>query len=285
MSKLHIVTVATHQDGYLDYLIESCKKNNNDIKILGYGEKWQGFNWRFLLVINYLRTLKLNDIVCFVDGYDVLCTRNLNELSNEFIKLKNKYNCKIIVGHDEIIIDKHNIIQHINSFNLRNKFGTCKNTSLNAGTYIGYVNDLLIVLQDIYNLLPNNSADDQILFTKYCKTHNKDVHIDVEKELFLTLVKPHDDINNYIKIIDNKVIYNNHQPFFVHGPGETYLDNLIINLGYNYKPTKQSIKPLFIKNMFKIINNEYINIIFIIIIINIIYIICTQNYLIFKIKI
>ena len=284
MSKLHIVTVATHQDGYLDYLIESCKKNNNDIKILGYGEKWQGFNWRFLLVINYLRTLKLNDIVCFVDGYDVLCTRNLNELSNEFIKLKNKYNCKIIVGQDKTILDKHNIMQHINNFFVKKFFGTCKKTGLNSGTYIGYVSDLLIVLQDIYNLLPNNSADDQILFTKYCKTHNKDVHIDIKNELFLTLVKPHHDIYNYIKIKNNKVLYNNHQPFFVHGPGGTQLDNLIINLGYNYKPTKQSTKPLISKKFFKIINTEYFNIIFIIIIINIIYYVYTQNYLIFKIK-
>jgi hypothetical protein len=284
MSKLHIVTVATHNDGYLDYLIESCKKNNNDIKILGYGEKWQGFNWRFLLVINYLKTLNLNDIVCFVDGYDVLCTRNLDELSNEFIRIKNKYDCKIIVGHDKLIVDNHKLIQYANNFFVKRYFDTCKKKSLNAGTYIGYVSDLLIVLQDIYNLIPSNSADDQILFTKYCKTHNKDVHIDVESELFLAIAIPYIDANNYIKIKDNKVIYNNSQPFFVHAPGGTYLDKLIINLGYNYKPTNQSTKPLLLKKIFEIMNNEYFNIILIIIIINIIYYIYIQNYLIFKIK-
>jgi uncharacterized LabA/DUF88 family protein len=82
MSNLHLVTVATHKDGYFDYLVESCKRNGKDVKVLGYEEKWQGFNWRFTLILDYLKKLNKNDIVCVIDGYDVLCTRNLNELTN-----------------------------------------------------------------------------------------------------------------------------------------------------------------------------------------------------------
>jgi len=282
MSKLHIVTVATHKDGYLDYLIQSCKKNNNDIKILGYGEKWKGFNWKYLLVINYLKTLNLNDIVCFVDGYDVLCTRNLNELSNEFINLKNKYNCKIIVGQDKQLLDKHKIVQQASTL-WSLYYGTCKKTALNSGTYIGYVSDLLIVLQDIYNLIPSNSADDQILFTKYCKTHNKDVHIDVDNELFLTIATAYNDIYKYIKIKDNKVMYNNNYPFFVHGPGGTYLDKLIINLGYNYKPTNQLTKHIYLKHICTFLNDEYNNIMIILIIVILIIYIYKQKLLIISI--
>jgi hypothetical protein len=65
------------------------------------------FVWRFKLMIDYLEKLDENDIVCFVDGYDVICTRNLNELVDEFVKIKNKTNCKIIVGYDRK--DKNNI--------------------------------------------------------------------------------------------------------------------------------------------------------------------------------
>ena len=107
MDDLHIVTVATESKFYLPYLVESCKKNGKELEILGFGEKWQGFTWRFKLMIDYLENININDIVCFIDGYDVICTRNLNELKENFIKLKNETNSKIIVGYDQI--DKNNI--------------------------------------------------------------------------------------------------------------------------------------------------------------------------------
>lgn len=36
---MHIVTVATKNDGYLDYLIESCQKNSGKLKILGWNQE------------------------------------------------------------------------------------------------------------------------------------------------------------------------------------------------------------------------------------------------------
>ena len=41
---MHIVTVVTHSENYFPYLVESCKRNGSDLIILGYGEKWLGFN-------------------------------------------------------------------------------------------------------------------------------------------------------------------------------------------------------------------------------------------------
>ena len=233
MSKLHIVTVATSSEYYFNNLVESCRKNGRELTVLGYGEKWQGFSWRFILMIEYLKKIDKNDIVCFIDGYDVLCTRNLNELLNEFNKLKEKYKCKIIIGEQKII-NKNNIKELFLNTIFKTYYGICNNLSLNAGTYIGSSNDLLFALYQIYNLLPYNSSDDQILFTKYCQLHSKDIHIDSDNELFLVISDPYNNVDKYIKFENNKVLYNNKNPFFVHGAGETYLDNIIINLGYNY---------------------------------------------------
>ena len=58
MSKLYIVTVATDPDYYFPYLQESCKKNGKELVVLGYGQEWKGVNWRFKLILNYLKTLK-----------------------------------------------------------------------------------------------------------------------------------------------------------------------------------------------------------------------------------
>ena len=85
MDDLHIVTVATESKYYFPYLVESCRKYGKELEVLGYGEKWKGFNWRFKLMIEYLKNLNPSHIVCFIDGYDVICTRNLYEFKINII--------------------------------------------------------------------------------------------------------------------------------------------------------------------------------------------------------
>ena len=48
-----IVTVATHDDGYLSALKILCKRNNISLYILGYNEKWQGWDWRTQILITF----------------------------------------------------------------------------------------------------------------------------------------------------------------------------------------------------------------------------------------
>jgi hypothetical protein len=232
MSKLHIITVATSSQYYLPYLRKSCDKNEVPLTVLGFGEKWKGFNWRFKLVLNYLKNLNENDIACFIDGYDVICTRNLNELPDIFLKLQNKYKCKLIVSEHKYIND--NLINASSIFLNSIIFGKCNSKSLNAGTYIGIVKDLIVILQQIYNLYPIDNADDQILLTKYCNKYNNYIYVDVNNELFLTLQKAYSEIDTHLTFKDNTISYNNNRPFFIHGPGETYLDNIIKKIDYDY---------------------------------------------------
>lgn len=224
MDDVHIITVATHSECYFPYLIESCKRNGKELTVLGYGEKWQGFTWRFELMINYLKTLNTTDIVCFIDGYDVICTRNLSEIKNEFIKIKNEKKCKLIIGHDKIL-------NYLNYFVVTLYFGKCNNIHLNAGTYIGYVEDLLNVLLSVYD--GNNALDDQQILIKYCNLNKNNIYIDTENKLFLTIAKPFSNIDKYLDIQNNKIVYNNNTPFFLHAPGHTYLENTLKLLGYD----------------------------------------------------
>jgi len=235
MDDLYIVTVVTKTNYYFPYLVESCEKNGKKLTILGYNEKWEGFTWRFKLLINFLKKLKSNDIVCFIDGYDVICTRNLNNLKNEFIKLKNETNCKIIIGHDKII---NTDIYYMNYMFVNLYFGKCKNNNLNAGTYIGYVKDLIDILSYIYmEINENNKLDDQQLLTTYCNSNN-DIYIDIHNKLFLVINKPFSEIDNYIQVKNNEIIYNNNTPFFIHCPGNTYLENILKLLNYNVPNNK-----------------------------------------------
>jgi len=229
MDDLHIVTVATESKYYFPYLVESCRRYGKELEILGFGQKWKGFNWRFKLMIEYLETLPSNDIVCVVDGYDVICTRNLNELKNMFLKVRNEKKCKIIVGYDNI-----NHTHYVNKFTIKMYFGTCNNISLNAGTYIGYVKDLLEIINQILNENSNDSADDQKLLTNLCNTNSELFNIDSNNDIFLTIVHPLHEIDDIIEINKyGEISYNGVFPFFLHGPGSTYFDNVLKKIGYN----------------------------------------------------
>ena len=268
MDKLHIVTVATDSKYYFPYLIRSCKRNGKELEVLGFGEKWQGFTWRYELMIEYLKSIPENDIVCFIDGYDVVCTRDLNELKEAFIKIKNQNNCKIIVGNDKIqnnFLFKffHNIF-----------FGKCNNISINAGTYIGYSKDILYILEKINSNKNEDDKDDQILLTNYCINNPNDIYIDIDSKLFLTMLYPLTDLDKHVEIKNNKLIYNNNKPFFIHAAGHGFLDNILIKLNYNYNDNikkeyyNEILKkiPHYIKNFIK--NNKILSLLIIIILLS-----------------
>lgn len=228
MDNLHIVTVATESKYYFPYLVESCRLNGKELEVIGYGKKWNGFKTKFRWMLEYLEKIDPNDIVCFVDGYDVICTRNLNDLRNAFIQIHKNTSCKIIVGFD-------NVQWFLNKLIVETYFGTCNNTSLNSGTYIGYAKDLSQILKSIQLSNNNDNADDQMCLTQYCKSNNTIFHIDKDSEIFLTIAHPLHEIDDIVNIDNGTLSYNNNVPFFLHGPGSTFLDNVVIKLGYNYK--------------------------------------------------
>lgn len=251
---LHIITVANKNKYYFDYLKESIEKNNGTLTVLGYGMPWKGFVWRFKLMKEYLLKLNKFDIVCFVDGFDVICVNNINRIINKFNSIKEREKCKIITGFDNV---PNKFIRLISSIYFSNKVNT---TIINAGTYIGTVNDIL----DIFNLLNlnnlNNNMDDQILLNNYYLTHKKDIYIDINAELFLTIGSPLTDLNKFVSIKNNTVYYNNNTPFFIHAAGSGYLDTILRKLNYNLKyDIAKEIKDDYFKKTLQIIKQNSLN--------------------------
>ena len=237
----HIVTVATESKFYFPYLVESCKINGVELEVLGYGEKWRGYNWRFRMMLDYLKKLPDDDVVCFVDGYDVICCRNLHELKEEFLKIKKNTNCKIVTGKAYA----SPFVKFLGSIH----FGLCNDEILNAGTYIGLVKDLKIIISEIYENNPQDNADDQQLIIKQCKTVPHNYVIDADGKLFVTIAYSLSDIRKYVEIDNKKTLYfNENRPFFVHSAGNGFLDTIIKDLGYHYHDN--NIKNELIANFF-----------------------------------
>jgi hypothetical protein len=226
---VEILTISTEKKFYYPTLVESCKKNKGKLTTLGMGEEWKGYNWKFRKMIDYLSNLSDDKIVCFVDGYDVISCRDLTDLADEFIKLKNKYKCKIVVGCDDYGFTGKRIFTNLS-------FGKCDSHYLNSGTYIGYVKDVKDIITKIYKLNPSDTEDDQALMIQYYKEYPGEIHIDYECKLFLVLFCPIMSIDYFTPLtIINNILYSNEfktMPFFIHAPGNGFLDNIIIKMGY-----------------------------------------------------
>ena len=123
---IHYICVATKSKLYFPYL----KQLIPQLVVLGMGMKWTDYSLKIKLLMEYLETLKDDDIVCFIDAYDVLPTNNIVKLEKQFVKFINKKSeVKMIVGGGVI---KNRIQKIANDL----VFGE---SPINSGTYIGYV--------------------------------------------------------------------------------------------------------------------------------------------------
>jgi len=202
------------------------------LEVLGFGETFEGLNWKNKKMIDYLKTKGYRDLVCFIDGFDVISIRNLQQLESTYQEIQAQTGCKIAVAEDIRIpvLDWFATLY----------FGTCKNRSINSGTYIGYAPDLLSVIEATYALNPTNDMSDQISLTNYCKQDPDAFYIDTDAKLFLTLLYPLQDLRPHVKIQDKVVTYKGEQPFFVHAPGYGFLDTILQDLGYSIDSTIQN---------------------------------------------
>lgn len=240
MKKLYVVTVATENKYYFNYLKKTVELFGSELIVLGWNQKWKGFNWRFQLMKNFLNEINHDDVVCFIDGYDVVCTRNLNKLIDKFIEIQFRENCKIIIGHDKVISPLNYLAQYL-------LFDKCKNKYLNAGSYIGYAKDLLFILNSIHDNLSNDDErDDQILMTTYCNSNQAEFYIDINNEIFLVIGNSFNDIKQNITFKNNELIYNlRDKPFFIHAPASTYLDYIIKNTYSEYDDNNDIQKKIY----------------------------------------
>ena len=243
-----LITVATHNEGYLPWLEKSCKRFNIELIKLGYGQKWLGFSWKFKLMIDYLKNINPNELIIFIDAYDVIMLRPLDDIEeyyNYIVKITNK---KIIISEDK------NLDKFV-EFTSEIIFGKCKNTRINSGTYLGKASNLL----EMFNRLDfNNDDDDQILLTSYVNKYPEEIYIDTDNIFFLVRSNKLNDIlkDKNIKINNHKLTYLNSKPYFIHGNYYTYMHNLILKLGY--KISNKKIKEIIHKFKQKL-NKKRIN--------------------------
>lgn len=166
-----IVTVATHNEGKLDELINN--ELNIPVTVLGMGKKWTGFRMKYELMYEHIQSMDDNKIIIFLDGFD---SNIVGDPSNAIQKFKEK-NAKLLFSKDFF---KNNERLRLNMS--IHAFTSCNDDKIiiNSGMYMGYVKYLKSFLQ---YALSQTCKDDQRNANKSCK-HFDFISIDTDYEIF-----------------------------------------------------------------------------------------------------
>jgi len=206
MSTYEIVTVATHECGTFNKLI-----NNNfkiKIKVLGWNKKWEGFNMKYKLLLQYIKNLEDNKIIIFLDGFDSLIINDPNIAIHKFIK--NNY---------KVLFSKENDNSNFYFFKKFIFKNSCNSKNIiNSGLYMGYVKYLKIILQDC---ICDNCKDDQVVINSKCNNYDY-ISIDENHEIFLNMNQ------NELKYIENKNLIDS--PIFIQTPGSINFNRIFRGL-------------------------------------------------------
>jgi hypothetical protein len=240
------VTPTNTYDTYkMKYLLESCVKNNIIINIIGINEK---FSWlkRMIWFQNYLKSLPydLNQIVCFTDAYDVFYRDNLEVIKDKFLSFKKK----IVWSSEKMYTHQLNCDKEFYE-NLAKRGGGYN--FLNAGTFIGYKNELLRLFNDIIdgslkdpvfiNELKENigiydndeiNGLDQTWISHHLVKHwNKyDIALDYECSIFY--VATGEDWHNIDNFIDDNLClkFSGKKPSIIHAPYKSTFEYILVDL-------------------------------------------------------
>lgn len=191
---LMVVTIASHVDERINLLRESCTNNNLELTILGEGVKWISNAVKFRIINDFLKDQPENQMILFVDAYDVY----LNGSAEEIISKFNSFKTDIVFSAESNFFFKK---KHLRYYywkyypRLHKKYNY-----LNSGSYMGRASSLRTMIQEItrfYKVDLNNDAQlkdiesDQYLFNRYYVdqyhhgiTSENSITLDYSQELF-----------------------------------------------------------------------------------------------------
>ena len=250
-----VITVSTDKKFYFPYLEDTCKANSGEFIALGLGEKWGGYVWKMQKMIEYLKSIDKNEFIVFVDGYDVICVKNLSTIVDQYREVQNKTDCKMIVATETNFLPKFISALH---------FGSKNGVLINTGTYLGFSGDILEVLSSAIKKFPNE-IDDQVLLTNYAKLSGKDIYIDVDEVFFYVVGTPLCEL-----------VFPKKSPYFIHAPGCGFLTNILTNMKYVVDENIKEELKIFLLKKISYHTQEFVKrkIVFILIIVILFALIC-----------
>lgn len=207
---------------YLKISSENCGLPMNFIS----NTKWNGYFDKVLFVLNAIKNIPDNEIVCFVDGFDVLAIGESDEIKDKFLK----FDCDVLCGAElncwpGAYLGKYNNIKHDTGFRY-----------LNSGGFIGYKHAIMKIytwksLEDIEAVCKIHS--DQGYFIEYYLAHvnniDNRIKLDTRAEIFQNMFSV--DWNE-LHFKNGRIVnlIMNTKPCFLHFNGDSWKTKLGENI-------------------------------------------------------
>lgn len=205
-----ILSVATHNERMINVFKESCSKNKCKLEILAFGEKWQGFGWRWTVIYNYLKNNSIDnkEIILITDAFDSCIMKCSDEIVKRFKKFKSPmvFSCE----------PERENFKPISAYYRWRVFGP--DPIINGGTYIGYAG---AIKKFISRLKYKNNTDDQRFLTSLFKLI--EMSVDYENKLFY----------HHCGWMKTRVIGELPDTCVVTFPASGYTEEMLTKLGYN----------------------------------------------------
>lgn len=209
----YVYTVATDLEK-AKQLTSSAKHNRIKVKVLGAKEDWTGGDIKngpgggikINLLKKELYKHKDDDVILFVDGYDVLLNDSLDNIVQTYLS----FHSRVVFAAEKNCWPNANIKDSFVSTEHGNNY-------LNSGCYIGTAGELKKILADEIQ----NSEDDQLYFQQKYLSSQFDITLDTHTKLFQCVARDED----VISVNDDLKIYNsetNNFPKILHGNGGEY---------------------------------------------------------------
>ena len=163
---LEVVTYANKSFGLFEKLVNN--EYGVPIKVLGWGTKWNGFSDKSKGLFDYIQNKKDDDIIIFIDGFDSLVNKPIDDKLTEIFK---QYDCGVLLSRDR---------EGGGQLLTRHMFGKCHDYTANAGMYMGYVKYLKRLLTDEVNA---KCLNDQVNFNILCNKYNF-IKLDKSEKIF-----------------------------------------------------------------------------------------------------
>lgn len=227
---LHIFTIVTDITK-AKYLQQTGAFHNIHIKFI-HAPKWNGFIDKITYLKKAIESLPADDIVCFIDAYDVLVNADETEFMNRFLS----YDCDFLFGAElncypdtyKSQLDSVNTIEG----NLY-KY-------VNAGGFIGYtkqIMDMFCWKNDADLIAICNRGTDQAYHIEYYLEHSttKRLKLDIHCKLFQNMhLVSWDELEFREGLVYNTVM--NISSCFIHFSGGTFQTD-----------TRKNIMPVFVQ--------------------------------------
>ncbi|XP_018655001.1 putative procollagen-lysine,2-oxoglutarate 5-dioxygenase [Schistosoma mansoni] len=238
-----VLTVATEKNDALQRFLRSCNLNGFKVKVLGEGSHWKGGHVAKSTgggqKVNLLKEelakgdYKPDQLILFVDSYDVVFMQNVAKLLEEYEKFKSK----VIFSAEEFCWPQPSLQSSYPEVKPGEK------RYLNSGGFIGPTANLI----KIVNHEPiKDDDDDQLYYTKIFLDSTSrtlyDIELDKTSRIFQNLNGAFSDVelhfNDVTGYLFNKIFSTT--PIIAHGNGPIKVEfNSLSNyLAYSWSPTK-----------------------------------------------